>query len=63
MRYAKIAPAALHRGKFDDRCSERAEAVGRRSKFELDDFGMQSPPQPRRSCSGPAWPQVEQSLP
>jgi hypothetical protein len=38
MRYAKIAPAALHRGKFDDRCSERAEAVGRRSKFELHDF-------------------------
>jgi len=37
-RYAKIAPAALHRGKFDERCGEGTEAVGRRPKFGLGDF-------------------------
>jgi len=36
--YAKIAPAALHRGDFDGRCCERAEAAGAMPKSELRDF-------------------------
>jgi hypothetical protein len=63
MRYAKIAPAALHGGKFDGRCRQGVEAVGRRPKFELDDFrhaiAAAAVPIPQRQ----AWPQVEQSLP
>jgi hypothetical protein len=36
--YAKITPAALHRGKFGERCGEDVEAAGGRSIFELSDF-------------------------
>jgi hypothetical protein len=36
--HAKIAPAALHRGDFGDRCREGAEAAGGRTKFGLSDF-------------------------
>jgi hypothetical protein len=36
--YAKIAPAALHRGDFDGHCDERAEAAGAMPKSELRDF-------------------------
>jgi len=36
--YAKITPAALHRGDFDHRCCENAEAAGRTPKSELSDF-------------------------
>jgi hypothetical protein len=33
--YAKITPAALHCGGFDDRRRRRAEALARKTKFEL----------------------------
>jgi hypothetical protein len=36
--YAKIAPAALHRGDFDGHCCEQAEAAGQVSKSGLRDF-------------------------
>jgi len=36
--YAKIAPAALHRGDFDGHCGERAEAAGAMPKSGLRDF-------------------------
>jgi len=36
--YAKIAPAAVHRGDFDGRCCAHAEAAGRMPKSELRDF-------------------------
>jgi hypothetical protein len=48
MGYAKIAPAPLHRGKFDGRRGEGAEAVGRRPKFGSGDF--------RRATAGSAMP-------
>jgi hypothetical protein len=35
--YAKITPAALHRGNFSERRDDDAEAAGRISKFELSD--------------------------
>jgi hypothetical protein len=51
--YAKITPAALHRGEFGDRCRHDAEAAGRTPKFELDDS--------RRVIAGAAVP-VAQTL-
>jgi hypothetical protein len=36
--YAKITPAALHRGNFDVRGRGDAEAAGPMPKFELSDF-------------------------
>jgi len=36
--YAKITPAALHRGDFGDRCREGAEAAGGRPKFRSGGF-------------------------
>jgi len=36
--YAKIEPAALHRGDFGGRRCEQAEAAGRMPKSELRDF-------------------------
>jgi hypothetical protein len=36
--YAKIAPAALHRGDFDRHCCEHTEAAGAMPKSELRDF-------------------------
>jgi hypothetical protein len=38
LRYAKIAPATLHRGVFDGRCLEHAEAAGPMPKSGLWDF-------------------------
>jgi hypothetical protein len=35
--YAKITPAALHRGDFSDRRREGAEAAGGRPKFKSGD--------------------------
>jgi hypothetical protein len=35
--YAKIEPAALHRGEIDFPCREDIEAVGRKPEFELSD--------------------------
>jgi hypothetical protein len=35
--YAKITPAALHCGGFDHRRRKDAEALGRKTKFELND--------------------------
>jgi hypothetical protein len=35
--YAKFAPAALHRGNFDERRDERAEAAGHIPEFGLSD--------------------------
>jgi hypothetical protein len=46
--YAKIAPAALHRGDFDGHCCEHAEAAGAMPKSELRDF--------IRVIAGPAAP-------
>jgi hypothetical protein len=51
--YAKITPAALHRGDFDHRCCENAEAAGRMPKSELSDFV--------RVIAGPAAPIVRAS--
>jgi len=36
--YAKIEPAALHRGEIVCPCREDIEAVGRRPESELSDF-------------------------
>jgi hypothetical protein len=33
--YAKIKPAALHRGNFDERCGDYTEAAGGTPEFEL----------------------------
>jgi hypothetical protein len=35
--YAKITPAALHRGNFGERRGDCAEAAGRMPEFELSD--------------------------
>src|SRR6266849_5075151 len=35
--YAKITPAALHRGEFDDHCRKQPEALGRKPEFETSD--------------------------
>jgi hypothetical protein len=37
LRYAKIEPAALHRGEIGFACREDIEAVGERPEFELSD--------------------------
>jgi hypothetical protein len=47
--YAKIAPAALHRGEFASRRRERAEAVGRKLKFGLRGFSPRA-----RGAAAPA---------
>jgi hypothetical protein len=36
--YAKITPAALHRGELAGRRREHAEAVGSKLKFEFEEF-------------------------
>jgi hypothetical protein len=36
--YAKITPAALHRGDCKDRCVDDVEAVGRGLEFQSGDF-------------------------
>jgi hypothetical protein len=36
--YAKITPAALHRGEISSRCLDDAEAVGRKPEFDPDGF-------------------------
>jgi hypothetical protein len=36
--YAKIEPAALHRGEIDRRRREDIEAIGRKPEFELSDL-------------------------
>jgi hypothetical protein len=36
--YAKITPAALHRGEFAGRCREHVEAVGSKLKFVFEEF-------------------------
>jgi hypothetical protein len=61
--YAKIAPAALHRGDFDGHCDERAEAAGAMPKSELRDFLASSPVRRRRSCKRAGWHEVKQSVP
>jgi hypothetical protein len=33
--YAKIAPAALHRGEFNERRRKEPEGLGRKPEFEL----------------------------
>jgi hypothetical protein len=38
--YAKITPAALHRGEIAGRCREGIEAAGRNPKFGLAVFGV-----------------------
>jgi hypothetical protein len=35
--YAKITPAALHRGEFDERCRSQPEALGRKPESEIGD--------------------------
>jgi hypothetical protein len=44
--YAKITPAALHRGNFANRRRENGEAVGHRLEFRSRDFphGIDSAP-------------------
>jgi len=49
--YAKIEPAALHRGEIGCRCREDIEAVGGRLEFELGDFPA---PDRRRGGVSPA---------
>jgi hypothetical protein len=46
--YAKITPAALHRGKSGEHCHGGGEAAGGKSKFELNEF--------RRVIAGSAMP-------
>jgi hypothetical protein len=36
--HAKITPAALHRGHFENRCVEDVEALGRGPEFQSSDF-------------------------
>jgi hypothetical protein len=38
LRHAKITPAALHRGNFENRGVEDVEAVGRGPEFQSLDF-------------------------
>jgi hypothetical protein len=38
LRHAKITPAALHRGDFENRSDEYVEAVGRGPEFQSLDF-------------------------
>jgi len=45
--YAKITPAALHRGEFASRRRARAEVVGRKLKFGLRGFS----PRARRAAA------------
>jgi hypothetical protein len=51
--YAKIAPAALQRGEFDDRGDESAEALGRRLEFRTRDFPQLTPVATRRAVQPP----------
>jgi hypothetical protein len=61
--YAKITPAALHRGDFDHRCCENPEAAGRMPKSELSDLFASSPVRRRRLCERRGWQEVKQSMP
>jgi hypothetical protein len=47
--YAKITPAALHRGNFANRGHENGEAVGRRLEFRSRDFSRWIDSAPRRA--------------
>jgi hypothetical protein len=51
--YAKIAPAALHRGEFDNRGDESAEALGCRLEFQSRDFPRVIAAAPRRVAQPP----------
>jgi hypothetical protein len=46
--YARITPAALHRGSFAKRGDENGEAVGCRSEFQSFDFSRLIGYAPRR---------------
>jgi hypothetical protein len=63
LRYAKIAPATLHRGVFDGRCLEHAEAAGPMPKSGLWDLFALSPARRRGSCKRARWHEVKQSVP
>jgi hypothetical protein len=51
--YAKITPATLHRGEFENRRHENVEAVGRRLEFQSRDFTRLIAGAPRRSAYKP----------
>jgi hypothetical protein len=48
--YAKITPAALHRGNFSNRGDESGEAVGRGLEFQSHEFPRLIGPAPRRTA-------------
>jgi hypothetical protein len=51
--YAKITPAALHRGNFANRWRENGEAVGRRLEFRTRRFSRPISSAPRRAAYKP----------
>jgi hypothetical protein len=61
--YAKITPAALHRGSFAKRGDENGEAVGCRWNFGRAIFGARSTTHREVSHTHTAWHDVKQGLP
>jgi hypothetical protein len=61
--YAKITPAALHRGENRPRGHQASEAAGTNQKFGSGDFPRGITGAPWRSLNAPEWPQVGQSVP
>jgi hypothetical protein len=61
--YAKIAPAALHRGEFESRRRDGAEALGGNRKFELGDFPRAATGAAMPIAKCPGWHQVKQTVP
>jgi hypothetical protein len=61
--YAKITPAALHRGDCKDRCVEDVEAVGRGLEFQPGVFSRNVTGAPPLAVKLPRWHQVEQGVP
>ena len=63
MCYAKITPAALHRGEFRGRRREGAEAAGINPKFEMGDSQRRIRGDLGPVQNHPAWQHVEQIVP
>jgi hypothetical protein len=61
--YAKITPAALHRGEFAHGCRGDPETLGRKRKFELSRYRRVSADLPLPIVQRPGWQQLEQGVP
>jgi hypothetical protein len=61
--YAKITPAALHRGNFANRNRENGEALGGRLEFRSRDFSRPTAGTPRRAFEALSDPKLSNACP